>query len=49
MEEAEYLCDRIAIMDQGSIIAQDTPTAYFRLCTRASRNTMHMEISRMYF
>jgi len=25
MEEAEYLCDRIAIMDQGSIIAQDTP------------------------
>ena len=25
MEEAEYLCDRIAIMDQGKIIAQDTP------------------------
>ena len=25
MEEAEYLCDRIAIMDKGSIIAQDTP------------------------
>lgn len=25
MEEAEHLCDRIAIMDQGSIIAQDTP------------------------
>ena len=25
MEEAEFLCDRIAIMDQGSIIAQDTP------------------------
>jgi len=25
MEEAEYLCDRIAIMDQGTIIAQDTP------------------------
>jgi len=25
MEEAEYLCDRIAIMDEGSIIAQDTP------------------------
>lgn len=25
MEEAEYLCDRIAIMDQGSIVAQDTP------------------------
>ena len=25
MEEAEHLCDRIAILDQGSIIAQDTP------------------------
>ena len=25
MEEAEFLCDRIAIIDQGSIIAQDTP------------------------
>ncbi|MDA8925309.1 ABC transporter ATP-binding protein [Gammaproteobacteria bacterium] len=25
MEEAEYLCDRIAIMDQGKIIAENTP------------------------
>jgi len=25
MEEAEHLCDRIAIMDQGKIIAEDTP------------------------
>ena len=25
MEEAEYLCDRIGIMDEGSVIAQDTP------------------------
>lgn len=25
MEEAEYLCDRVAIMDQGEIIAMDTP------------------------
>lgn len=25
MEEAEYLCDRIAIMDEGRIIALDTP------------------------
>lgn len=25
MEEAELLCDRIAIMDEGKIIAQDTP------------------------
>lgn len=25
MDEAEYLCDEIVIMDQGKIIAQDTP------------------------
>ncbi len=25
MDEAEYLCDKIAIMDQGKIIAMDTP------------------------
>ena len=27
MEEAEYLCDRIAIMDKGKLIAEDTPKA----------------------
>ena len=27
MEEAEYLCDRVAIMDAGTIIALDTPDA----------------------
>ena len=27
MDEAEYLCDRIAIMDQGRLIALDTPDA----------------------
>jgi len=25
MEEAEYLCDRLAIMDHGKIIAEGTP------------------------
>ena len=25
MEEAEELCDRVAIMDQGRIVALDTP------------------------
>jgi ABC-2 type transport system ATP-binding protein len=25
MEEAEVLCDRVAIMDEGKIIALDTP------------------------
>jgi ABC-2 type transport system ATP-binding protein len=27
MNEAEMLCDRIAIMDSGSVIALDTPAA----------------------
>ena len=27
MDEAEYLCDDIVIMDKGQIIAQDTPQA----------------------
>ena len=40
MEEAEYLCDRIAIMDQGSIIAQDTPQQLILdYAPRATRNT----------
>lgn len=30
MEEAEYLCDRVAIMDGGRIIALDTPRALIR-------------------
>jgi ABC-2 type transport system ATP-binding protein len=25
MEEAEYLCNRVAIIDEGKIIAVDTP------------------------
>ena len=25
MDEAEYLCDRVAIIDDGKIIALDTP------------------------
>jgi ABC-2 type transport system ATP-binding protein len=30
MEEAEILCDRVAIMDRGQVIACDTPTALIR-------------------
>lgn len=30
MEEAEYLCDRIAIMDRGLIIAEGTPEELIR-------------------
>jgi ABC-2 type transport system ATP-binding protein len=30
MEEAERLCDRVAILDHGRIVALDTPTALIR-------------------
>jgi ABC-2 type transport system ATP-binding protein len=30
MEEAEYLCDRVAILDHGRIVALDTPAALIR-------------------
>jgi ABC-2 type transport system ATP-binding protein len=30
MEEAERLCDRVAILDQGRIVALDTPAALIR-------------------
>ena len=30
MEEAEFLCDRVAIMDQGRIVTLDTPTKLVR-------------------
>lgn len=30
MEEAEVLCDRVAIMDRGRVIASDTPAALIR-------------------
>tara|TARA_B100001971_G_scaffold85531_1_gene79055 strand:+ start:37 stop:957 length:921 start_codon:yes stop_codon:yes gene_type:complete len=30
MEEAEYLCDRVAIMDQGRIVAMDSPVNLIR-------------------
>jgi ABC-2 type transport system ATP-binding protein len=37
MEEAEQLCDRIAIVDQGRLLAEDTPAA---LVARAPGGTM---------
>jgi len=30
MEEAERLCDRVAILDQGKIVALDTPSTLIR-------------------
>lgn len=37
MEEAEVLCDRVAIMDYGRIIALDTPRALIRGLNAAAR------------
>jgi ABC-2 type transport system ATP-binding protein len=36
MEEAEQLCDRVAVMDHGQIIAQDTPEALINAHFRES-------------
>jgi ABC-2 type transport system ATP-binding protein len=37
MEEAEFLCDRVAIMDRGNLIALDTPEALIRQLASESR------------
>ena len=37
MEEAEYLCDEIAIIDKGKIIAFDTPTGLIQKCGGGSK------------
>ncbi|NTU84987.1 MAG: ABC transporter ATP-binding protein [Chloroflexales bacterium] len=39
MEEAERLCDRVAIMDHGTIVALDTPANLIALLTTESRVT----------
>jgi ABC-2 type transport system ATP-binding protein len=36
MEEAEQLCDRVAVMDHGQVIALDTPEALINAHFRAS-------------
>lgn len=38
MEEAETLCDRIAIMDNAKIIANDTPAGLLKLIDKANAN-----------
>ncbi len=44
MDEAEILCDRIAIMDQGKIIALDTPKALIKaLLRRGFSKEQHVE------
>jgi ABC-2 type transport system ATP-binding protein len=44
MDEAEMLCDRIAIMDQGNIIALDTPQKLIKaLLKRGFKKEQHVE------
>jgi ABC-2 type transport system ATP-binding protein len=44
MDEAEVLCDRIAIMDQGKIIALDTPKVLIKdLLKRGFKKDQHVE------
>lgn len=44
MEEAEVLCDRVAIMDNGKIIAMDTPKNLVKdLLKKGFKKTQHVE------
>lgn len=44
LEEAEMLCDRVAIMDSGKIIAMDTPKALVKeLLGRGFKKEQHVE------
>jgi len=44
MEEAELLCDRVAIMDKGKIIALDTPRQLVKdLLKKGFKKTQHVE------
>jgi ABC-2 type transport system ATP-binding protein len=44
MEEADQLCDRIAIVDHGRVVALDTPGGLKR--TISANEVVHLEISR---
>lgn len=44
MDEAEILCDRVAIMDQGKIIKLDTPKALIKdLLGKGFTKKQHVE------
>jgi ABC-2 type transport system ATP-binding protein len=47
MEEADRLCDRIAIMDQGRILALDTPDGLKRLIPGGTMLEMRIRVSEM--
>jgi ABC-2 type transport system ATP-binding protein len=44
MDEAEILCDRVAIMDKGKIIVLDTPKALIKsLLKRGFKKEAHIQ------
>jgi ABC-2 type transport system ATP-binding protein len=43
MEEAERLCDRVAILDHGRIVALDTPAALIRALAGEERVIFRLE------
>jgi ABC-2 type transport system ATP-binding protein len=44
MDEAEVLCDRIAVMDNGKIVAIDTPKNLIKqLLSRGFKKDQHVE------
>jgi len=43
MEEAERLCDRVAILDQGRIVALDTPVALIRTLEEEERVIFNLD------
>jgi ABC-2 type transport system ATP-binding protein len=43
MEEAEHLCDRVAILDHGRIVALDTPAALIRTLEAEERVTFILD------
>ncbi len=45
MEEADRLCERIAIMDQGHILALDTPDGLKRLIPGGTMLELHVRVS----
>jgi ABC-2 type transport system ATP-binding protein len=47
MEEAQRLCDRVAIMDHGRIVAQDEPRALIREHAQGGRVVMLLEDGRL--
>ena len=46
MEEAEQLCDRVAIMDEGTIVALDTPRELVHALGRGGRIVFEGELDR---